>query len=171
MIEEGEDDFVSGDEIAAESSTHGEGKRGHVGAEDDFVGIAIEKVGHGGARFDEDLVGIVAGLIGSVGVGVVAGEIVRDGVDDALGNLRAAGAIEKDGGISVDSLAQGGELRANPIYIEGEGRRRYRLYDWHSRYSNADAGVRAACDLAKVRRLVRVVVASLLCRRLQAGCV
>jgi hypothetical protein len=87
-----------------EGATHGEGERGHVCAEDDFVGVAIQKVGHGGARFVEDAVGVVAGLIGAVGVGIVARQIVGDGVDYTPRNLRAAGSIHEDSRMSVNRL-------------------------------------------------------------------
>ncbi len=140
VIEQCEHDFVAGAEVSSEGAAQGEGERGHVRAEDDFVSIAIQKVGHGGPRLINDAIGIVAGLKGAVGVGVIASEIVGDGVDHALRHLRAAGAVEKDGGISVDGLRERRELRADPIYVERERGRRRRggFRDGHDRHSNAD---------------------------------
>ena len=72
VIEAGDEDFVAGAEVASNGAGHGVSERGHVGAEDDFVGGAVEEVGHGGAGFGEHSVGVAAGGVGSAGVGVVA---------------------------------------------------------------------------------------------------
>src|SRR5579862_4808094 len=104
VVEAGDQDFVAGAEVAANSAGHGVGERGHVWAKDDFVGRAVEEVGHGGAGFGDHGVGVAAGGIGSAGVGVVAAQVVRDGVDDALRDLRSSGAVEEDGGMSVNGL-------------------------------------------------------------------
>ncbi len=49
---------------------------------------------------------MAAGGVGSAGVGVVAAKVVGDGVDDALRNLRSAGAVEERGGMVVDGLGE-----------------------------------------------------------------
>ena len=48
VVEAGDDDFVAGLQIAADGAGDGEGQRGHVRTEDDFVGAAVQEVGHGG---------------------------------------------------------------------------------------------------------------------------
>src|SRR5579859_7770802 len=101
VVETGDDDFVSGLQFTTNRARDGVGQRGHVWAESDFVGAAVEEVGHGGAGFGDHGVGAPAGGIGSAGVGVVVAEVVGDGVDHALRNLRAAGAVEESGRVTV----------------------------------------------------------------------
>ena len=84
------------------------GQRGHVGAEDDFVGAAVQEVGHGGAGFGDHGVGAAAGGVGSAGVGVVAAQVVGDGVDHALRDLRSAGAVEEAAGWPLTVWAREG---------------------------------------------------------------
>jgi hypothetical protein len=84
-----------------------------LGPKDDFVGGAVQEVGHGAAGFGDHGVGVAAGRVGSAGVGVVAAQVVGDGVDYALRDLRSAGAVEEGGGVSVDGLGEGGELGAD----------------------------------------------------------
>ena len=122
VVEARDDDFVSGLEVAANRAGDGEGQRGHVGTEDDFVGAAVQEVGHGAARLGDHGVGAAAGGVGSAGVGVVVAQIVGDGVDDALRDLRSAGAVEECGGVAVDGLGERGELGADVGEVEGGGR-------------------------------------------------
>jgi hypothetical protein len=49
---------------------------------------------------------VAAGGVGSAGVGIVAAQVVGDGVNDALRNLRSAGAVEECGGVGVDGLGE-----------------------------------------------------------------
>jgi hypothetical protein len=121
VVEAGDEDFVAGAEVAADGAADCIGERGHVGAEDDFVGAAVQEVGHGGAGLGDHGIGVAAGGVGSAGVGVVAAQVVRDGVDHTLRNLRAAGAVEEGGGMSVDGLGERGELRADVVKVEGGG--------------------------------------------------
>ena len=121
MIEQGEHDFVAGDEFAADGAADGVGERGHVLTENDFIGIAIEKISHGGARGGDHLLSIAAGGISAPGVGVVAGKIIGDGGNHLLRDLRAAGAIEKNSGVSVNVLCERGELGADPGQVERDG--------------------------------------------------
>jgi hypothetical protein len=51
-------------------------------------------------------------------VGVVAAEVVGDGVDHALRDLGSAGAVEERGGVGVCGLGQGGELGADVVEVE-----------------------------------------------------
>ena len=57
---------------------------------------------------------MAAGGVGSAGVGIVAAQVVGDGIDHALRNLRSAGAVEEDGGMAVDGLGERGELAHLP---------------------------------------------------------
>jgi hypothetical protein len=66
----------------------------------------VEEVGHGGAGVGEHGVGVAAGGVGAAGIRVVAAQVVGDGVDDALWNLSAAGAVEEGGRMSVDRLGE-----------------------------------------------------------------
>src|ERR1700730_5111083 len=84
VVESRDDDFVSGSQITADGAGHCIGQRRHVGAEDDFVGAAAQEVGHGTARFGDHGVGAATGGVGSAGVGIVAAQVVGDGVDYAL---------------------------------------------------------------------------------------
>ena len=122
MIETGDEDFIAGAKITANRTRHGVGQRGHVGAEDDFVGAAIKKIGHGGARFIQHGVCVAAGGVGAAGVGVVMAQIVGDGVDYAARDLGSAGAIEEDGRMSVHGLGESGKLGANVLDVEGSTR-------------------------------------------------
>ena len=61
MVEARDHDFVAGPEFAADGAANGEGQRGHVGAEGDFVGVAVQEVGHGPAGFGDHGVGVAAG--------------------------------------------------------------------------------------------------------------
>src|SRR5206468_12237122 len=113
VVEASDYNFVSSLQLAANGAGHGIGERRHVGAEGNFVGGAVQEVGHGAAGFDDHGVGASAGGVGSAGVGVVTAEVVGDGVDHALRHLRPSGAVEKRGGVSVDGLGEGGELGAD----------------------------------------------------------
>ena len=64
---------------------------------------------------------MATGRVGSAGVGVVAAQVAGDGVNHALRDLRSAGAVEEDGGMSVDGLGESGELRADIGEVEGGG--------------------------------------------------
>src|SRR5690349_12142724 len=101
VIEAGDDDFISGLQLTADGARDGVGQRGHVRAKGDFVGAAVEEVAHGGAGVGNHGVSAAAGGVGSAGVGVIVAEIVGDGVDDALRDLRSARAVEEDGGVAV----------------------------------------------------------------------
>jgi hypothetical protein len=101
VVEGGDDDFVASFQLAADGASEREGDGGHVLAEDDFIGVAVEKIRHGGARGgDHGIVG-AAGGEGPAGVGVGGEEIILYRVHDLLGDLRARGAIEERGGLAV----------------------------------------------------------------------
>ncbi len=75
VIETGHEDLVPGIEFAADGAAHGIGQRRHVRTEDNFVGGAVQEVGHGGAGFGDHGVGVAAGGVGSAGVGIVAAQV------------------------------------------------------------------------------------------------
>src|SRR3989442_15960003 len=75
VIEMSEQDFIARMKLATNRTADSVGQRGHVGTEDNFVGIAVEEIGHGAAGFGKHGVGVAAGgggagRIGVVGVGV-----------------------------------------------------------------------------------------------------
>ena len=104
MIKTSHYDLISGIEFTANRPAHGKGERGHVRAEDDLSRIAGKKVRHGATSAGKHRVGTLAGRKGAVGVGIAAAQIIRDGVDHGLGNLRPARAIEKNDRMIVDGL-------------------------------------------------------------------
>src|SRR5207302_6699621 len=85
----------------------------------DFVGAAVQEVGHGGTGLGDHGVCMSAGGIGSAGVGVVSTEVVGNRIDDALRNLGSSGAVKEDGWVSVDGLRKRRELRADGSEVEG----------------------------------------------------
>src|SRR5579871_500223 len=119
MVKAGDENFVAWAKFASDGAREGESQRGHILAEDDFIVSAVEEVSHSDAGGGDH--GVCAAGRGIVppGVGIVAPQVVGDGVDDALGNLRPAGAVEKDGGVAVDRLSQRGKLRADVLEVEG----------------------------------------------------
>ncbi len=121
VIETSDHDFVARLQFAANGAGNRIGQGGHVRTEGDFVGAAVQEVGHGGAGFGNHGVGVAAGRVGSAGVGVVASKIVGDGVNHALRNLRTARAVEECGGVAVDGLCERGELGADVGEVEGGG--------------------------------------------------
>ena len=106
----------------AQRVAEGEGQAGHVLAEDDLLGPGgVEEASHldpgGGDGFDRAL----AGEERAAGVGVVAAQIGGHGFHDRRGHLRAAGAVEEDGGLSGDLLTERGEQRAQHRVRDGQG--------------------------------------------------
>src|ERR1700680_3711792 len=89
MVERGDYNFVSGVHLATDGPGECEGDGGHVLAKTYFIGRAIEKIGHGLARAANHGVVAAAGGERSAGVGIIVEEIILNGVDDLLGNLRA----------------------------------------------------------------------------------
>ena len=118
MIEQGENDFVARAEVAADGAAHGVGQRRHVEAKDDFVGIAMKEVGHGCTSGGDGVIGAATGEEGATGIGVGVLQVVADGIDDALRNLRAARTVEVGGGLAVHFFGEGRELLANSRNVE-----------------------------------------------------
>ncbi len=147
MVEQREHDLIAGPEFAPERAAHGESQRRHVRAENDFIRIAIQKIAHRRPRFRDHAVGVAAGVVSAARVGVVARQIIRDGVNHPLRHLRATRAVQKNRRMSVSSLRERRELRANPGEVERGGRRRSVFSDWHSRHSNSGPAPRQPEDL------------------------
>ena len=122
VIEQRQDDLIARAQIAAKlaskSPAHGIGERSHVRAEDNFIRLTIQEVRHCRARFGDHAVRVAAGVVSAAGVGVVVRQIIRNGVDHPLRNLRAAWPVQKDGRLAIYSLCQRWELRANPGEVE-----------------------------------------------------
>ncbi len=118
VVELREQNLVAGAEVAADSAADRERQRSHVLPEDDFVRIAAQEISHRGARAGDDLVGLATGRVLPVGIGVAGFQIMRNGVDHALRDLRAARAVEESWGTAVDRARERGELRADPREIE-----------------------------------------------------
>ena len=114
MVEQCEHDLVAGAEFPSERTAHGERQCRHVRSEHDFIRVAIQEGAHGRTRFRDHAVGVAAGVVSAAAVGVVAGQVVGDGVNHALRHLRAARPVQKNHGASIDHLRERGELRANP---------------------------------------------------------
>ena len=119
VVEARDYDLVAWLEFAANGAGHRIGQRGHVLTEDDFIGAAVQEVGHGTARFGDHGVGVAAGGVGSARVGVVAAKIVGDGVEHALRDLRSTRAVEKGGRMAVNSLGERRELGPDVGEVEG----------------------------------------------------
>ena len=128
VIETGDEDFVSGIEFTADGTGHRIRQARHVRSEDDFVGAAVQKVGHRATRLGNHGVGVTAGRVSSASVGVIAAQVVGNGVDDALRNLRPARAVKERGRMAVDGLGEGRELGANVLNVEGSGEG---FREWH----------------------------------------
>jgi hypothetical protein len=118
------------------SAAHGESQRCHVRAENDFIRFAIQKVGHCRPRFRDHAVGVAAGLVSAAGVGVVARQVVRDGVNDALRHLRATRAIQKNRGMPMDGLRERGNCARTQVRSSAVDARRL-FSDGHGRHSNS----------------------------------
>ena len=121
VIEASHEDFVPAIEVAADGARDGEGQRRHVGTEGDFVGAAVQEVGHGAASPRDHCVGVSAGRVSSASIGVVVAQVGGDGVDHALRDLRSARAVEERGGVAVHGLRERRKLRADVGEVEGSG--------------------------------------------------
>ena len=118
MIERGDNDFVAGLQIAANRPGERERDGGHVLAEDDFVAVAIEEVGHGGTSRSDRGVVAAAGFERATSVGVRVEEVILDGVHHLFRNLRASGAVEECGWVAIYLEFQRRELFSYPSAVE-----------------------------------------------------
>ncbi len=121
MVQRGYDDFVSSCQLPADRAGQRERDGSHVLPEHDFVGVAVEKISHGGAGGRNGRVVGTASSEGAACVGVGGKKIIAHRVDDLPGNLRACGAVEKRSGVSIDLQFQRWKLRADPRGVERLG--------------------------------------------------
>src|SRR5262249_18771418 len=94
MIEFGNDDLVAGNVSAAERSRDVKSDRRHVGAERDFIRFEIEKVCERLARIGDQLVGLGAGRISPMRIGIMVEKVITHCFDDLAGDLSSSGTIE-----------------------------------------------------------------------------
>ena len=94
VVEPGQYDLVTRTPGRGEGTRQPVGHRGHVGAEDDAVGVPADKVGDGLTAAGDDVVGAVAGREGAADVADPIPVRVRDGLDHRRGYLGAGGAVE-----------------------------------------------------------------------------
>ena len=108
-----------------------EGERRHVVAELDLVRArGAEEVGHGRVGLVGHRVAELARRERATAVGVGVREVVADGVDHALRDLGAAGAVEERNGPTVLLTGEGRELGAQGIDIEGGHQDSVQLAGW-----------------------------------------
>src|SRR5260370_34092764 len=100
VVQSGDDDFVPGLQLAADGAGEREGDGGHVLAEDDFVRLTVEQIGHGRARGGNyGVIGTASGE-GAAGGGVGGEKIMLHRVRDLLGTLPAGGPVGDAGGVA-----------------------------------------------------------------------
>jgi hypothetical protein len=110
VVEFGDDDLVAGVVSAPQRPRDMESDRGHIGAERDFIRLAIKEIGNGLPRVGDQLICLGAGWIGPVHVGVVMEEIIIHRFGDRARNLCAPGAVEIGHGEAVVHAFEGGKM-------------------------------------------------------------
>ena len=118
VVETGDQQLVAALQLAADGAAQGESQRRHVGAEDDFIGRAIEEVGHRRASVGDHLVGSAAGDESATRIRVEVRKIVGDGINHPLRNLGAAGSVEEHRRLAVHILLQRGKLLPHPTDVQ-----------------------------------------------------
>jgi hypothetical protein len=96
VVEPGAEDLVPGFEVAAGCPREREAERGHVRAEDGFLGRAAEESAGGLARAVLERLGASARLVRAADVRVRGSEVVGDRLDHLVRHLRAARSVEVD---------------------------------------------------------------------------
>ena len=133
----------------------GEGDGRHVGPEADLVGVGgAEQVGRGDANVVDELVGLEAGREGAPVVGVAGEEVVVDGAQAGVHDLRAGRTVEPGDRLPVGSgPAQRGEAGADgvdvPVSHGLESSRRGRRSSCASGYRARVAGPRVPTGMAQ----------------------
>ncbi len=131
VVECRDDDLVAGPERRADRAPDVEGERRHVVAELDLVRArGTEEVGNGRVGLVRDRVAQLTRGERAAAVGVGVREVVADGVDDALRDLRAAGSVEKCDRATGLLPGEGREFGAQGIDIEGGHRDSVQLAGW-----------------------------------------
>src|SRR5882724_8658463 len=118
VVQCGDYNFIASVQFVSDGTREREGDRGHVLTEDNFVGVAVKEVSHGGAGGCDHRVVAPAGFEGAASVGVRAHPIIVNRIHHLLGHLRSRGAIEKSCRMSVHGPLQRRELFAYPHDVE-----------------------------------------------------
>ena len=95
VVELGDEDLVALAPVASGGARQRERERRHVRAEDRLLGTAAEELAGLQSRLGDERLGAAARLVRSADVGVRLPVVAGDGVDDLVGNLRAAGPVEE----------------------------------------------------------------------------
>ena len=103
MVEARDQHLVARFQRATERPAEVKRQGRHVRAENNLIGRrCVEQVGDGLVGGAHHGVGLAAGREGAAVVGVAGGQVADHRVDDALRDLRAAGAVEVDRRAAVD---------------------------------------------------------------------
>ena len=103
--------FIAWPQSFGDSTAEVKCERRHVLPKDDLIRRrSIEKVRDRHVRRVDDLIGLQAGRKDAAVVGIAGLQIADHGIDDLLGNLGAAGAIEENRLLSVFSVCECGKL-------------------------------------------------------------
>jgi hypothetical protein len=119
MIQARQDDLITRANVTPKCAADRKGQRGHVRSENHLVRSTSQQISHNGARCVNCLVSTATGCKCAMGIGIVVDQIIGDGIDHPLRNLRPARTIEKHGRMSIHLLCQRRKLCANPGQIEG----------------------------------------------------
>src|SRR5258708_19480291 len=114
VIKPSDHDLVAWPKLPPNRARDGERQRGHVGPEDDLVRSAVKEVRHRGPRPGDHGVGAAAGGVSSASVGIVAAQVIGDGINHALWNLCSAGAVQECGRIPLYIFFQTTKLQPAP---------------------------------------------------------
>ncbi len=119
VVEARDDDLVPVRERRADGPAEREGDGRHVGPEADLVSVAgAEEVGRGVTDVMDELVGLEAGCEGAAVVGVAGQEVVVDGPQAGVHDLRAGGTVEPGHRLPVGTgSAERGEAGADGVDV------------------------------------------------------
>src|SRR5439155_19926603 len=98
-------------------------------------------------RLRDERLGAATRLVRPADVRVRLAVVARDGVDDLVGNLRAAGAVEEG-----ERLAQRGETGADGLDVQGDGGHAWDATTICAWVRRPKSGSTAAPDRVSVRR-------------------
>ena len=115
MIQFRDHHFIARPPLPADAPRGVKRDRGHVIAKDDFARRGVEQIGERFARLRQGGVGLGAGRIIPVRVGVVVKEIIRNGVGNRPGHLRSSRAVKISDRFSRVPPEQGGKAAANGV--------------------------------------------------------
>src|SRR5437763_12266958 len=116
VIKLSDHDLVIGSVLASESAREVKGQGSHVGAKHDFGRTCVQKIGQHVPSRVNDRVGLLAGGIGPMSIGVVMVEIIVHCLDHRLGHLGATRPVEISNRTTVMNA---GERRKASSYFFG----------------------------------------------------